>query len=207
MEQSDLVALLGRPLTPTEIANIDLYLEIAKENVEDLLCISLEVNPEGSGEPETDTRTFEVREGYSTVFTGIFTSLTEVKVDGVATDDYHIAYWDKRSNQYYNSIVLDDCHISEVEITGYWGFATLPADLQLMWAEAFAIVSQKRVVSDVKSKKVEDFSITYGDLSDEEKFTKDNTRTIQKYSLCNVGYIRHGETCSYHGVYNCGHCI
>jgi hypothetical protein len=208
MEDDKLVALLGRPLSPTEQTNKDLYLDIAKEQLENLLCISLDVNPEGSGDAEADTRTFEIREGYSTVFTGIFTSLTEVKVDDVATTDYYNAYWDKRSNSYYNSIVLDECGGSEVEITGIWGFNEVPNDLQMLWAQLFANVSKKYAAGsgNIKSKKVEDFSITYGDLSDDEVFMKDNALTIRKYSLCTIGYVRHGKTCT-HGGAPCGNCI
>lgn len=209
MNEAQVAALLGRPLTTTENTNFDLYLEIAKESLEELLCISLDVNPDGSGEPELDTQTFDVRDGYSTVFTGIFTELTEVKVDGTVTTDYYPAFWDKRSNAYYNSIVLDDCNASEVEITGYWGFDSIPADLQLLWAQMFANVSKKYKAgnSNVKSKQVEDFRISYGDLTDDETFLNDNKRAIQKYSLCNVGYVIHGSTCSTHGRYHCGYCI
>lgn len=208
MSQSELEALLGRSLTPTEITNFDTYLEIAKENLEELLCISLDYQ-DTSGEPEKTTQTFDIRDGYRTVFTGIFTELTEVKVDGTVIEDYHVAFWDKRSNPYYNSIVLDDCDGKEVEITGYWGFDSLPSDLQLLWAQAFANVSKKYVAGggNVKSKQVEDFRITYGDLTDDEAFTSANARTIRKYSLCNIGYIRHGETCSIHGVRHCEHCL
>lgn len=209
MTQEQLEALLGRSLTPREVTNLDLYFEIAQESLEELLCISLDVNPDGSGEPELDTQTFDVREGYSTVFTGIFTQLSEVKVDGTVTTDYYPAFWDKRSNAYYNSIVLDDCNASEVEITGYWGFDSIPADLQLLWAQMFANVSKKYKAGggNVKRKDVRNFSVWLGDLSDDETFINENKRAIQKYSLCNVGYVLHGRTCSTHGRYGCGYCL
>lgn len=205
MNEAQVAALLGRPLTTTENTNFDLYLEIAKESLEELLCISLDVNPDGSGAPELETQTFDVREGYSTVFTGIFTSLTEVKVDGTVTTDYYPAFWDKRNNSYYNSIVLDDCDVAEVEITGYWGFDQTPADLQLLWAQLFANVSKKYSAGggNVKRKDVRNFSITYGDLTDDEAFTSANARTINKYSLCNVGYVLHGDVCKLHRSRHC----
>lgn len=207
MTQVELEALLGRPLTSTEVTNLDLYLDIAKESLEELLCISLDVNPDGSGDPAEETLTFDIREGYSTVFTDIFTEVTEVKVDDVATTDFYPAFWDKRSNPYYNSIVMNERGGIELSITGCWGFSELPNDLQRLWAQAFAVASKKRGVSSVKSKKVEDFSIVYGELSDDEQFQKDNAATIRKYRMCDIGYVRHGSTCSTHGVRDCGYCI
>lgn len=209
MDESDLVALLGRPLTPKENTNINLYLDIAKESLEELLCISLDTNPNGSGNAETETRTFDVREGYSTVFTGIFTQLSEVKVDGKTTTDYYPAFWDKRSGAYYNSIVLGNKDAKEVEITGLWGFSSIPSDLKLLWAQLFANTSKKYTAgsANVKSKKVEDFSISYGDLTDDEAFLAANNRTIQKYSMCNIGNVQHGDVCNAHRVRGCRGCL
>lgn len=208
MTQQQLEALLGRPLTPTEVENLDLYLEIAQESLAELLCMSLEVNPDGSGDPETDTRVFDVREGYSTVFTGIFTEIKEVKVDGEVTTDYYPVFWDKRSNTFYNSIVLNHSG-KTVEITGFWGFDSLPRDLQMLLAQLFANASKKYQSggANIKSKQTEDFRINYGDLTDDEAFINANQRTINKYSLCNVGYVLHGSTCGTHGRYDCGYCI
>ncbi len=206
MTQQELEALLGRPLTPTEVSNLDLYLEIAKESLEELLCVSLDVD-DTSGDPETTTRTFDIRDGYSTVFTDIFTSLTEVKVDGAVTTGYHQAFWDKRSNPFYNSIVLNECGGSTVAITGYWGFDTIPVDLQRLLAQSFAVVSAKRAVKAVKRKRVRNFDITFGDLSDDAQFNEDNASVIRKYSMCNIGYVKHGKTCVTHGKYDCGYCI
>lgn len=201
MDESELEALLGRPLTPTENTNFDLYLDIAKKSLEELLCISLD--------SVSETRTFDVRDGYSTVFTGIFTSVSELKVDGVATTDYHPAFWDKRSNPYYNSVVLGKSG-KTVEITATWGFDTVPNDLKLLWAQAFANVSKKYVPGgdNIKSKQIEDFRVSYGDLTDDEAFINANKRTIAKYSMCNIGYVMHGGgTCKTHGVRRCGYCI
>lgn len=201
MTQSKLEALLGRPLTPTEISNKDLYLEIAKADLfgeSGLLCI----------EPNQDTgeRVFEKRDGMSTVFTGIFTQVNSVTVDGNEAE-YTPYFWDSRNSGFYNSIVLTNNIGSEVKIDAEWGFDCMPADLQRLLAQAFAVVSAKRQVKNVKSKKVEDFSITYGDLSDEEQFVSDSARVIKKYSLCNTGYILHGTTCSEHRRIDCGYCV
>jgi hypothetical protein len=208
MTQQELEALLGRPLTPIEVTNKGLYLEIAQESLEELLCISLDADDD-SGDPEPEARTFEVREGYSTVFTDIFTDVSEVKVDGVVTTDYYPAFWDRRSADYYNSIALDVCSGKEVEITALWGFAEIPSDLKLLLARLFANVSKKYAAGggNIKNKKVEDFSVSYGDLTDDQVFLDANARTIRKYNMCNIGYIRHGKTCVTHGRYDCGYCL
>lgn len=208
MDESELEALLGRPLTPTENTNKDLYLDIAKESLEELLCISLDTNPNGSGDAETETRTFDVREGYSTVFAGIFAQVSQVKVDGTVTEDYYPAFWDKRSNPFYNSIVLAKAG-NTAEITAVWGFSTVPNDLKLLWAQLFANVSKKYTPGsdNIRRKAVEDFSIWLGDLTDDETFLNANKRTIQKYSMCNIGYVLHGSTCKSHRRRDCGHCV
>lgn len=194
MEQSELEALLGRPLTQREVTNKDLYLEIAKSIVEGLLCMSLDVQATPA---TTSERIFEAREGYSTVFTGMFTDVTDVKINSVASTDYHARFFNDRNTSYKNSIVFD-CKLKdkdEVKITAKWGWSELPADLKLLIAQAFANTSKKYSVGDVKSKKVEDFSIVYGDLSNDDKFITENSRVISKYSLCNVAYVRHGRVC------------
>lgn len=42
ISETELVALLGRPLSETESANLELYLQIAVLRLDDLLCIKLE---------------------------------------------------------------------------------------------------------------------------------------------------------------------
>jgi len=209
MTKEELAALLGRPLTPTENTNFDLYLDIAKESLEELLCITIEVNPDGSGDAEEHTQEFDIREGHSTVFTGIFTEITEVKVDGKVTTDYYPAFWDKRNNTYYNSIVFDKklSGHNKVTLDARWGFNPIvPNDLKMLWAQLFANVSKKYKAGkgNVKRKDVRNFSITFGDLTDDEAFLNANRRTISKYSMCNIGYVLHGKTCKTHRSSSCG---
>lgn len=196
MTQDELQALLGRSLTSTEASNKKLYLGIARESLEELLCLQLDCNS------VVEARTFDVRQGYSTVFTGIFTDIEEVKADDSVITGYYSAFWDKRHNSYYNSIVLDDNDVSIVEITATWGFDELPNDLKILWAQLFANVSKKYTAGEanVKSKQVEDFRVTYGDVTDDDAFLAANRRTIQKYRMCDVGYVLHGEVCDTHKV-------
>lgn len=206
MTQDELPALLGRSLTSTEVANRELYLNIAKESLEELLCLQIDC------QNVEEERVFDVRDGYSTVFTNIFTEIQEVKVDGVATTDYYPAFWDKRNSPYYNSIVFGSPHGSTVEViqvTATWGFDETPNDLNQLWAQLFANVAVKYKAgkANVKSKQVEDFRITYGGLTDDEAFLNANSRTIQKYRMCDMGFVLHGDVCTTHRERNCGYCI
>lgn len=80
----------------------------------------------------------------------------------------------------------------------------LPADLKLLIARCFATITEEQSTgadNGVKSKKVEDFSITYNDTVDSPMvvFVKQNEAALDKYSRCQ-GPIRSGKVC-------CGHCL
>lgn len=191
MTKSDIEKLLGRPLTTVEDTNFSLYLQIAQQSLSNFLCFDLL--------DATTTRIFDAREGYSTVFIPPFQTLTEVKVHGVARTDYSKRQWDRRTGTWFNSLVfpslLDDV---EVEVTGTWGFgSTIPADLQLVIARAFALITkQNKFDPTVTKKKVEDFDITLDNTVDlDDAFYQQNEATLSKYSLCGVGNISHGRVC------------
>lgn len=185
MEQSQIGKLLGRPLTKVECNNFDLYLEIAEENLENLLCLDLE--------EEIGTRIFTAREEYCTLWTGVFTKVTEVKVDGETVTNYYKAQGNKRYGEWFNSIVFEEPVSGEVEVTASWGFDGMPVDLERLLAQMFANVSKQYSTTKVTSKQVEDFRIT---VKDETKadFLAQNGRVISKYALCDVIDIRHSES-------------
>lgn len=191
MTKEKLAQLLGRPLTSSEDTNFSLYLDIAKKSLSNYLCFELCNN-------ET-TRTFDAREGYSTVFVDPFTAIDEVKINGIATDDYSIRQWNKRSANWYNSLVFDKQFRDddEIEITGAWGFSTIPNDLLLVMARAFALITkQNKFDATIKSKRVEDFQVTIDNTVDlDDAFYTQNEATLSKYSLCGVGNIQHGGSC------------
>ena len=160
--------------------------EEAKQWLESLLCLDLS---QDSGE-----RTFTPREGMRTIFTGIFSNVSSVTVNGTDVD-YYPAFFDKRNGEFYNSIVLDCPPNCEVIVDADWGFDTIPADLQRLLDNAEKVISKAYSVKEVKSKKIEDYSITYSDLSDDEVFMKQNAVTIAKYSMCHIPYVLHSRSC------------
>jgi hypothetical protein len=195
MDQSTLEALLGRPLTPIEVANLDLYIELATEYTQDLLCITLA--------DVTETRIFDTRKGYSTAYLDIFRSISEVKINDSVVSDYSIRQWDKRTASWYNSIISDSKFNSddEVEVTAVWGFeetsgadSNLPLDLQALLAGMFGLISKKnKSDGSVSSKQTEDFRITFNNDNDlDDDFYTKYRSTISKYSLCNMPNVQHG---------------
>lgn len=191
MNQAQVAALLGRPLTPNEVTNFKLYLDIAKKSLESFLCFDL-CSPE-------DTQKFDARGGYATLFVSPFTELEEVKLNGDVVTDYSVRQWDKRSGSWYNSLVFEDrLHENdEIEIKGSWGFSSIPSDLQLVIARSFDLITkQNKLDGSVKSKRVEDFQITFDNTVDlDDIFYTQNEVTLNKYSLCSIGNIQQGGGC------------
>jgi len=192
MTQAQLEALLGRPLSSIEVTNLTLYLDIANERLQKILCYSV-VQDVGA------QRFFTAREGYSTVFVGAIQTITEVKLNGVITTDFTPYLWDSRNSDWFNSIVFKETLEAndEVQITGTWGFSSMPGDLSQLLAKVFDLVSSG-ISSDtnVSSKKVEDFSISFDtNLTAEQRLIDSNIATINKYSLCNIGQVRNGLVC------------
>lgn len=193
MNKTTMAALLGRPLTSIEDTNFTLYIKIARQSLDDLLCMTLC--------DDSDTRVYDARAGYSTLFTDVFTEIESVTKNGEAVDegDYSIRQWDRRSGSWYNSIVFDTKLEAddEIEVTASWGFSEMPSDLQLVLAQLFGLITKKnKFDGTVERKEVEDFKIQFNvdaDLDDE--FYRQYNKTINKYSLCTIGDIQHGSIC------------
>jgi len=200
MTQAQLEALLGRTLTAREVANLDLYLDIAMENLEELLCMPLEEQNNSGDEPEFEERAYTTRIGYRTLFMDMFTEVESVTVDGNETTAYTPYFWNTPNKGFFNSLVFDEPFNREVTVVvnAAWGFLELPDDIQLLLAQLFAITSKKYSTGSVKSKRVRNFQVTFGDATDEQVFADTNALTIRKYSLCNVGYVLHGDVCKTH---------
>lgn len=190
LKEADMVKLLGRSLTATESANYDLYLKIATERLEDLLCMTI------CG--DDSERTFATRLGYRTVYIDPFTSIDSVTIDGeVAEEDtYTIKQNDKFNGSWYNIIEFTTKRSGEdIVVDADWGFDKFcPAGILNLLAQLFNLGSVEQLTDNtVKSKKIEDFSVTYKDTPTFDSLVLANSAVIDKYSQCNQGVIRHGR--------------
>lgn len=190
MDKTTIAKLLGRPLTSLEDSNFEQYINYTISTLENLLCWSPICNEA--------TATYESRDGYRTLWTDPFTSITDVKVDGRAVTDYKLAFNGNFNYPFYNSVVFSyPLGDQTVEITGTWGFEELPADLGSLVAEIFKMygrVNTANLSGNVKSKSVEDFSITYGDGSEMDALASKNSSVIAKYSNCQSALeVQHGD--------------
>ncbi len=187
--QAEIVKLLGRPLTTAETNAYDTYLNIAIEAVEELLGYSLS-NSHASKE-------FDLRENYRTVFTDPFRRLHAISVDDEDLDEdtFSARQWDKRTADWYNSIVFDDARSGVVTVSADWGFGRcLPSDLQLLIARSFDQITRSNLYEGIiESKKNEDFSINFKeDVTQSDQFNADNAKIINKYSIRSIGEIQNG---------------
>lgn len=203
MKQSEMAALLGRRLTPSEVTNFTLYLKTANELLENVLCY----NPCS----KTEVRSFKAREGYSTIFTGAFSYASNVMVNGSAVAATP-QLWDKMNARWYNSLVfpskLQKGDI--IAVTAQWGFSSMPGDLELLLSKYFDMVSSGLKGDEaIQTKRVEDFYVTYAnaDMSKADVIATNNADTISKYSVCNIANVQHGNVCATHGVYGCAYCF
>jgi hypothetical protein len=201
MDKTSIAKLLGRPLTSSEDSNFEQYINYTISTLENLLCWSPIC---------TDaTASYQARDGYRTLWTDPFTSITDVKVDGTAVTDYKLAFNGNFNYPFYNSVVFPyPLGEQTVEITGIWGFDELPADLGSLVAEIFKMygrVSSGNMAGNVTNKRVEDFSISYGDKSEMDTLATNNSSVISKYSNCqSAGEIAHGEAggCDGYGIHS-----
>lgn len=189
MTKEQMIGLLGRPLTTVENENFEQYLNIGVQNLEQMTCLDLS-NCE-------DTRTYDTREGYSTLFTDLFTDINEVKINGNAVSGYAIRQWNKRNGEWYNSLVFSKSFTarqSEVEVSAEWICVDcLPTDLQAVIAGLFGLIGKKqKSYPGMQSKQVEDFRITLKDTDLDDDFHKKYGLTIGKYSQCSIPNLQHG---------------
>lgn len=186
MNQTQVAKLLNRTLTSSEVTNFDLYLKIAYERLRQLVCFSLcDIG---------GTRTYNCRKGYYDLFIDPFTSIESVTIDGSITTAYIIKQNELYNADWYNVVEFDEKMVGDrVTINATWGFVTIPYDLQLFIAKLFSYISIEQKADDnIKSKKIEDFTVTYKDGATYDEFITANQSVINKYSQCNIGLIDHG---------------
>jgi len=188
--------LLGRSLTSVEEANFDLYIKIVTERLEDLLCFSLCSNSE--------EHTYESRDGYRTLYVAPFRGIISISVNDsvIESSEYTVKQNGKSNRSWYNSIEFKSVMDGEYDIVvdADWGFGKLPVDLQLLIARFFAQGSLDNPSNaDIKSKKIEDFTVTFKDGSTFDDFLSTNQSILNKYSICDMGAVTHGRL---YDVYN-----
>jgi hypothetical protein len=197
IDEAKTAILLGRSLTAAETTNFETYLNIATEHLEQLLCVDL------SQPDSAEDRTYGTRDGYRTVYVDYFTDVNSITRDGdtVDADDYTIKQNDRFNGSWYNIIEFDKRQTGKnIVVNADWGFGdNVPDDLAMLLALLFNQVSLDQVTDgQVKSKKIEDFAVTYKDSTTLKDLLGANSAVIEKYSQCNQGAIRHGRV---HSVY------
>ena len=187
LTKSEVSKLLGRSLSSLEDQNFDTYIKIATERLEDLLCMKI------CG--DDSARVYQTRKGYRTLFVDPFKDIISITVDGDEVTDYVKKLNESYSGSWYNSIEFDDRMTGKlVTVDADWGFTKVPTDLALLLSKLFAQGSvEQKSDNQVKSKKIEDFTVTYKDGSTFDEFVSVNQATVDKYSLCHVGRIEHGS--------------
>ena len=186
MTKEQISALLGRPLSSVEDTNFSLYLDIAFNAVSSMLCADIE--------SKFDTQSFVPRKGYRTLNVPIFTEIDSVKLDGTSTTSYEVRQGSSLNGEWFNSIVFDQpLFCQRVEVEADWGFYSLPTDLKMLVAQQFGMIKDQLDADIVKSKGVEDFSITLKETTKTKAFAEKYAATIAKYSSCNAGNVQHGN--------------
>lgn len=191
LTKEQVAKLLNRSLTTAEDTNFALYLKIATERLQELLCMTL------CG--DAGERTYETRTGYRTLWVDPFTDINSITIDGNETEDYTKKQNDKFNGSWYNVIEFDRKQTGKnVVVDAEWGFNPMPSDLQLLLAGMFNQNSVEQTSDgQVKSKKIEDFSVTYKDSATFDEFVSSNASVVEKYAQCSQGYIRHGNVYQY----------
>lgn len=185
MTKEQISALLGRPLSSTEDENFSLYLDLAKTRISDMLCFNID----GS----VDELAFVPRKGYKTLSVPVFAEIGEVKLDGTLTTSYEVRQNSSPNGDWFNSIVFEQPLFCErVTVKADWGFYPIPTDVKMLVAQQFGMVTDSLDQDLIKSKNVEDFSITLKDKTKQKAFAEKYASTIAKYSSCVAGNVQHG---------------
>lgn len=182
-------SLLGRELTSNESANFEQNLEIVENKLKQVLCLNLSCG--------NYTRQFRTRDGFRTLYVDPFTSIKEVKVDGVVTDDYVTTFNGEFNSCFYDGIEFDEVMKDDkiVTVKANWGIQKYPYDLLNFIARLFAIVSDtdSQTIADnsnIKTKSIDGFSVTYKGESRLATFYQEQADVISKYGHCSLACIK-----------------
>lgn len=172
LTQEQIEQRLGRSLSDGEVKSLDSIAATAKSLLEQALNSRLDGD---------DERLFLSNEGFKQLFTGPFTAISSVFVDDaqITSSDY-MAMWSDGLGNVSNSVrftePMRDNRI--IRIKAAWGFGdSLPDDLLGLWIQLFDAVSHStigarddngRLVGDITSEKIIDYSVNYAKSSQAE---------------------------------------
>lgn len=194
MDKETIVKLLGRPLTSYEDSNFTQIVEHTISTLSNTLCWQLK-------DGQSD-KTYYARANYRTLWISLYTLVDEVKVDGrvVADTDYKLALNADVNSSIFNSVIfkypLGD---SMVEIKGSFDISKITtdvADLGSLVADLFKFYARNmssEASANIKSKHVEDFTITFSDDSELQALFNNNYATIKRYSACEGNVVQSGS--------------
>lgn len=194
IDKDKLEKLLGKTISVNAGHGLEEHLSVTESYLELMICSLV------SGSEETQALTFKTRNGYSAVNTPIFRGEPTIKVDGVtvSSSKYElVATGTKLPTEWYNSIVFNDRKLygNKVKVTALWGFEALPDDLALVFAGIFDVITTTgENNTNIKSKKVEDFAVTFVDLESAlDDVKRKYSIILSKYSCCDEINFESGD--------------
>lgn len=189
MRQEQIEKILGRTLTSDEQKSFEAHIKIAIEKLERLLCFRF------CG--ESGERLYPVRFGFRSQYLDPFSSVLSVKLDGKEIKEFTLRFNESYNSSIFNCLEFKQALDGEIlTVEADWGFENMPLNLQVLVAKMFELNIKESELgsSNIKSKRIEDFSVTYKDSSLLDEFIENNRETIDYYSLCTVGNtIRSGD--------------
>lgn len=180
MTQEQVTKLLGRSLTAKEAAGFDVYVDIARAQLEAILGMSLEYG-------NNDDKTFTGIEDYTSLIVPPFTEVYGVKRNGVAAK-YTIPVTGKPFC--YEIVLAKPMRQGErIIVEADWGYCEIPNGVYLLWAQMFAVVANGGVggasdgVARVKRETVLSHTIEFDLSSAVDVFRNENSTLIDLYSV------------------------
>lgn len=189
---AEIAQLLGAPLSDSQVAGYEAYIEVATMQLQMLLGYTI------TSPTVTEERIYYGRSGSRSIIVDPFTTVTSVAINGSALqpDDYFIGS-SNRPFSYEVVTVIEQSEGDEMKIAGTWGFATLPASLKLLLANMFAVVSLGQATggeAHMKSETVLSHSATFDtSASRYDTFATDNAALISLYRLPRPARVDGGQ--------------
>lgn len=194
ISKEDMAKLLGRPLTSAETTNYDLYIEIAQEQLEQLLGLKL------TGTDNSE-RVYEARSGFHSLVIDPFSANnpTVTDGDGNAVTGFAVRLDDDYNAKWFNTIELVDRMKAGIyKVKAKWGYGSeLPKGLQLLMAGMFDVTANGNPVASeakIKSETTLSHSVTFDTSSEAyQRFVDSYAALIAKYSQDRTAMVLSGK--------------